>query len=74
MTKTAFMAAYRKLLVEEYDWARDEILLDRFMDGVTRTLTTNYASWAHDSPMVTRAWRAIGGKGKATLKALRALA
>lgn len=73
MTKAAFLAEYRVALLGAYDWARDGDKLDRFMASVERTITTEAKTWNHDSPVAARAWRTIGGKGKVTLKGLRAL-
>lgn len=70
MTKQAFLAAYRDALALAADAAK----LDRFMVSVAATLEGPRATWNHDGDAVTAAWRAIGGKGKPTLKALRALA
>ena len=73
MTKQAFLAAYRAALVA-YPWAADAARLDKFMASVAATIEGPHATWNHDGDAVTAAWRAIGGKGKPTLKALRALA
>lgn len=72
MTRTAFLAAYRAHLVAMYPWTADANKLDRFMTGVEDTLNGGH-QWNHDGQAVTAAWREIGGKGKPTLKALRAL-
>lgn len=72
MTREEFLAAYRAALVDAYMWASDDAHLSRFMDSVQRTLN-GASAWNHDGDAVVTAWRAIGGKGKPTLKALRAL-
>lgn len=74
MTRTAFLAAYRADLWVRYAWAQDTARLDRFMASVERTISTKAKTWNHDGEAVTAAWRRIGGKGKPTLTALRALA
>ena len=43
------------------------------MLSVRATLRGPVATWNFDGPATVAAWRAIGGKGKPTLKALRAL-
>jgi hypothetical protein len=76
MTKTAFIAAYRAKLIDLYAWAQDATKLDRFMSSVASTIGFTLggtAPWNHEGAAVTAAWREIGGKGKPTLKALRAL-
>ena len=73
MTKTDFLTAYRSELTARYLWAGDEAKLDRFMAAVAETLG-GANTWSHEGEAVTAAWRAIGGKGKPTKKALRALA
>jgi hypothetical protein len=73
MTKQNFMDKYRALCASTYDWAQDAARLDRAMELVRVTLTTDRAPWNHNGECVTLAWRAIGGKGKPTRKALRAL-
>lgn len=72
MTRDQFLAKYAQHLTATYPWARDEAKLTRFMAGVAKTLDGE-RTWNHDGECVTAAWREIGGKGKPTLKALRAL-
>ena len=73
MSKHAFIEAYRTVIVREYPWARDQAKLERFMAACASTLAGETADWNHVGPAVTEAYRAIGGKGTPTLKALRAL-
>jgi hypothetical protein len=73
MTRTAFLTAYRTELIARYSWAADVEKLDRFMNSCAETIGTARTTWNHDGEAVTAAWRSIGGKGKPTLKALRAL-
>lgn len=78
-TKHAFIAAYRKRVVETYGegtpdpWAADPERLERFMQSVTMTVMTKATTWAWDSPLSRQAWRDIGCKGKITLKGIKAL-
>lgn len=76
MTRATFLAAYRSEVVERYGngWAADAARLERFMAAVEQTISTDKAPWAFSGAATTAAWRAIGGKGKPTLKALRGLA
>ena len=76
MTKTAFIAALTAALRDTYQWAHDPAKLDRFMQAVRSTLRMHEGSthgWCFSGSCTTVAWRAIGGKGKPTLKALIAL-
>ena len=73
MTKEAFLRAYKEALVLRYAWPSDQAKLDRFMASVEATLN-GANTWAHEGDAVTAAWRAVGGKGNPTKKALRALA
>jgi hypothetical protein len=72
MTKAAFLAAYR-LELSRYSWAENAPKLATFLDSVAGTLNGPTATWNHTGEAVKAAWRAIGGKGKPTLKALRSL-
>lgn len=73
LTKIAFLEAYKARLVSRYGWAHDAINLNNFVISCIATLD-GANTWNHTGPAVTDAYRAIGGKGKATLKVLRALA
>lgn len=74
MTKAQFLTNYRAELIARYSWAADTAKLDRFMASCDETISSPRAKWNHDGEAVTAAWRSIGGKGRPTLKALRALA
>jgi hypothetical protein len=73
MTKDTFLERYRMELVATYAWAADSARLERFMASVRATVCDGSNTWNHDGEAVRVAWRSIGGKGKPTLKALRAL-
>lgn len=73
MTRNAFLALYRAELVARHPWAQDAAKLDKFMSSCAETINTARATWNHDGDAVTAAWRSIGGKGRPTLKGLRAL-
>ena len=73
-TKAAFLAIYRKEILSRYAWAQDGEKLSRFMASVFHTISGPVATWNYQGEAVTAAWRAMGNKGKPTLKALRALA
>lgn len=72
MNKQKFLTEYRAQLKATWPWAADEAKLDRFMASCEATLN-GANTWNHDGDTVKATWRAIGGKGKPTLKALRAL-
>lgn len=72
MNRPAFLEAYRAALVALYPWASTPWRLARFMRSVVETLD-GANSWHHKSDAAKAAWRAIGGRGVPTLKALRAL-
>lgn len=72
MTKADFLREYRAAIIAAYPWAQDAAKLERFMQSVSATIN-GAATWNHDGEAVRAAWRAIGGKGRPTLKALRAL-
>jgi hypothetical protein len=72
-TKRAFLEHYRAELVRRFAWAQEATKLNRFMDGVEITINGGAKLWVHEGDAVTAAWRAIGEKGKPTLKALVAL-
>ena len=72
-SKSAFLSAYHTELRARYPWAKtDEIKLALFMESCHNTLNGG-GSWHHEGEAVVAAWRSIGGKGKPTLKALRAM-
>lgn len=73
MTKEDFLRAYEAELLANHAWASDTDRRAKFMAGVRSTLTGHTAQWNFDGPSTVAAWRAIGGKGKPSLKALRAL-
>ena len=73
MTKEDFFRAYEAELLKAYAWATDTDRRHKFMLSVRTTLVSSVATWNFDGPATVAAWRAIGGKGKPTLKALRAL-
>jgi len=71
--KNQFLTAYRAELLARYSWASDTAKFARFMASATDTIESRATSWNHDGEAVAAAWRAIGNKGKPTLKALRAM-
>jgi hypothetical protein len=78
MTKTAFLEAYRAEIIKSYQWAQNEEKLNNFMSNVRQTICAVEifrapATWNNSGEALMAAWRAIGGKGKPTYKALRAL-
>lgn len=74
MNKSRFLTLYRDELNKRYEWAQDAVKLERFMSSVAATINgTGPGTWNHEGEAVTAAWRAMGGKGKPTKKALREL-
>ena len=76
MNQTAYLAALREAL-KRYPWAGNPEKLDRYMgrveDGIASDKYRGGAGFEYDGPASVAAWRAIGGKGKPSLAALRAL-
>lgn len=73
MTKEKFYSAYRKYVCDNYKWSVDSAKLDGLMASVQTTMTSERTPWVWDGPGSKAAWKAIGCKGKMTLKALRAM-
>ena len=73
MTYAKFIAAYRAYAVAHYAWTADTAKLEEFMAAVTETLAAGKCTWAWDGPGTKEVWKAIGCKGRPTLKGLRAL-
>jgi hypothetical protein len=73
MTKAAFLEAYRAEIISRYEWAKDTAKLTAFMLSVKHSIEGTSSQWANSGEALMAAWRAIGGKGKPTYKALRAL-
>lgn len=72
MTKTEFLKTYETLL-SDLPWARVPGKLETFMSSCRETITGPVATWQHDGKLSQSAWRAIGGHGRVTLRALRSL-
>lgn len=70
-SKQAFLAALREEL-KTYPWARGS-RIDNAMSLYQQTIETTENLVAINGPAVLAAWRAIGGKGRPTYKALREL-
>lgn len=75
MTREKFTETLRALIVERHAWAADADKLARFMGAVAATLRGDAGGpyFDHTGNATKDAWRAIGGKGRPSLKALRAL-
>lgn len=73
VTRAQWCTAYEAELMARYDWAADAAHRARFLASVEQTLAGEATTWNHDGVAVTAAWRACGGTGTPTLKALRAL-
>jgi hypothetical protein len=75
MTKVEYYDALRCELETRYAWAQDdEATLARYMTVVRESLEESAApGYQYDGEASKAAWRAVGGKGVPTLKALRAL-
>lgn len=74
MNKQAYLATLREEL-KRFPWAVDEAKLDRYVKVVGECLAPGAGSYGFEvtGAASCAAWRAIGGKGKPTFKALRAL-
>lgn len=73
MSKEDYIEAYAKMVKAECPWAADEERFTNFMAGMRLTVEGRGTVWIHDGPVAVAAWKSLGGKGKPTLKALRAL-
>lgn len=73
MSQASFLATYREILYARYAWAQNDSKLALFMISVQRTIEGPEKTWNHDGDAVAATWRIMGGKGKLTIKALRAL-
>lgn len=73
-TREAFLAAYRERLAS-LGWAAEPEKLERFMAIVGKALRGDPSgNWSPTGQEhAAAAWKAIGGKGKPTMKALKAL-
>ena len=71
-TRNAYLIAYRSELLARYAWTANADKLNAFLDKARAGLEGE-GTWSHTGDASTAAWRAIGGKGKPSLKALRAL-
>jgi hypothetical protein len=75
MTRAAFLQHYEALLESKYPWAVSPEKRASFMAKIIDTLDREKPGgpWNPDGPTTVDAWRAIGGRGKPSMKALRAL-
>ena len=75
MTRAAFLQCYEAILKSKYPWAADARKRAGFMKQIANTLDRQKpgGTWNPDGPTTVEAWRATGGVGKPTMKALRAL-
>jgi len=72
MTREEFLKTYKTNLRHTFQWAKDPVKLGRYMESVVNTLN-GANSWMCDGEALRISWVSLGGKGKVTLKALRAL-
>ena len=71
MTRIDYLDAYRREIAPRYF---DRAALDRHMSIVIRNLNGDYCgNWAASSPASEAACKAIGFKGRPTMRALRNL-
>jgi hypothetical protein len=79
LTKTSLLATYRSNLLAYHgptSWVHDPAKLDKFMADVEATVRGPKNLVTFDlraGSALMAAWRSLGGKGKPTYKALRAL-
>ncbi|QSY98536.1 hypothetical protein J2J97_32030 (plasmid) [Rhizobium bangladeshense] len=71
--KEEFIDAVRPKIVAKYDWAKDAGRLERFLTAIRVTIETDSNQVDVGGASLVEAYREIGGKGKLTYKALRAL-
>ncbi|MGO7308829.1 hypothetical protein ACCS91_33780 [Rhizobium ruizarguesonis] len=70
--KDQFLGELRERLIENYDWARTP-RLQKFIESMSTTIDTDRNVCNLDGGCILAAYRAVGGKGKLTYKALRTL-
>ena len=68
----AFIEAYEAALKQRYEWAKDPLKLSTYMKGVGRTLKGTSLDWNVNGDALVHACKALGIKGKPSLKKLRA--
>lgn len=75
-TKARFLEEYEKALVRLYAWAEERVKKDEFLAAARDAIYHPElpVAWHHGSPAARDAWRALGGRSRPTLQALRALA
>jgi hypothetical protein len=66
-----YIEALRPELLSRYPWAQDAGRLTRFLDSVARTCAGERSA-AIDGEAMRAAWKAVGGTGRLTYKALHA--
>lgn len=71
--RSSFLSIYETMLRERFDWAKSPEKLAAFMGNVVGAITTRATTWDHTGETARAAWRVSGGKGRPTLKALRAM-
>lgn len=70
-TKNNFIAHYKRALMDTYEWARDPVKLERFIEGVCETLNTDIKRWNFQGGCTDAARKAIGDKRSTSLSNLR---
>ena len=77
LTKQNFLSAFKAAIkAKNPPWLADDVndvKLDNFMAVVYKTLTTKSIPWMWNTPLSFETWKSLGGKGKPTLKAMRAM-
>lgn len=73
MTYELFIAEYKHELLVRYEWASNPGKLENYMYSVMTTIRDGRNTWFADGEAAAAAFHSIGGKGKVSLKKLRAL-
>lgn len=68
-----FIDEYRKSLIKRYSWAKDEKRLEAFIESCKEALAGRRSMWGYQGSAVDDAYRAAGGTGRISMKAIQNL-
>ena len=68
-----YIAIYIDEVSRLYPWAQDEAKLAKARNTIAQAIADKRNEWQIDGQAGLAAWRALGGKGKPTFKAIHSL-